>query len=153
MAIYLVQHGLSLAKEHDPAQGLSPEGIKEVRLIADVAANYGIRVESIVHSGAARAKQTAEILESALESSRGVSVRKGIAPQDDVGPIAAKLDPESNMMLVGHLPFMERLVSVLTTGSTEFRPFKFQNGGVVCLDRDHDDEKWYVKWALMPDIS
>ncbi len=153
MAIYLVQHGLAMSKEADSSQGLTPEGIKEVRRIAEVAAHYGIRVESIVHSGAARAKQTADILDTAIESSRGVSVRKGISPMDQVSLVAAKLDPESNLMLVGHLPFMERLVSLLTTGSEEFRPFKFQNGGVVCLDRDHDGENWYVKWTLMPEIS
>jgi phosphohistidine phosphatase len=153
MAIYLVQHGLSLAKEDDPEQGLSPTGITRVRLIADVAAHYGVRVEAIVHSGKKRAAQTAELFTTALEPAGGVSIRTGLMPMDDVTPLAGQLDPESNLMLVGHLPFMERLVSLLTIGSLDFRPFKFQNGGVVCLNRDGDNEKWYVKWALMPDIS
>lgn len=153
MPIYLVQHGLSLPKEDDPERGLSPTGITRVRLIADVAAHYGVRVEGIVHSGKKRAAQTAELFATALEPVDGVTVRNGLAPLDDVTPWANQLDPGSNLMLVGHLPFMERLVSLLTTGSLDFRPFKFQNGGVVCLNRDGENQRWYVQWALMPDIS
>ncbi len=153
MAIYLVQHGLSLSKEEDPARGLSREGVEKVRLIGDVAAHYSVQVKSIEHSGKARAEQTARVLASVLDPADGVSAREGIAPLDAVEPVAATLDPTLDVMLVGHLPFLERLTSFLTTGSSEYRPFKFQNGGMVCLDRDAEDEKWYVKWALMPDIS
>lgn len=153
MAIYLVQHGLAKTKEEDRERGLSPEGIHDVERIADVAAHYGIHVQSIAHSEATRARQTAKLLSTALQSAQGIFEQDGISPMDDVAPVAATLDPNSNLMLVGHLPFMERLVSFLTTGSEEFRPFKFQNGGIVCLDREHASENWFVKWALMPDIS
>jgi phosphohistidine phosphatase len=47
---------------------------------------------------------------------------------------------------------MERLVSRLTTGSAEHTVFKFQNGGIVCLDRAVEG-RWYIKWALMPKIG
>jgi phosphohistidine phosphatase len=153
MAIYLVQHGLSLAKEEDPARGLSTDGVEKVRLIGEVASHYSVLVKCIEHSGKARAEQTARLLATALEPVDGVWVREGIAPLDAVEPVAATLDPNQNLMLVGHLPFLERLTSFLTTGNKEHRPFKFQNGGIVCLDRDAVDEEWYVKWALMPEIS
>ena len=57
-----------------------------------------------------------------------------------------------NLMLVGHLPFMERLTSHLITGSSENLVFKFQNGGIVCLDQDPGTDTWFIKWALMPNI-
>jgi len=56
-------------------------------------------------------------------------------------------------MLVGHLPFMERLTSTLITGSDKRLVFKFQNGGIVCLDMDPDKPAWFIKWALMPKIQ
>lgn len=52
-----------------------------------------------------------------------------------------------------HLPFMERLTSYLITGSIEKRVFKFQNGGIVCLERDAGSGGWFIKWSLVPAIE
>ena len=51
MALYLVQHAKSLPGEQDPDQGLSEEGLAEVKRIAGVAAGYGVRPLAIRHSG------------------------------------------------------------------------------------------------------
>jgi phosphohistidine phosphatase len=56
-------------------------------------------------------------------------------------------------MLVGHLPFMERLAAYLVTGSWERRIIKFQNGGIVCLDKESETGGWFIKWTLMPNIK
>jgi len=56
-------------------------------------------------------------------------------------------------MLVGHLPFMERLVSCLITGSPDKSIIKFQTGGIVCLDQIEKNGSWYIKWALMPKMA
>lgn len=153
MAVYLVQHGLARAKEEDPERSLSVEGADKVRLIAEVAANYAVTVDTILHSGKKRAEQTAEIFAQALKPANGCGVQAGIGPKDDVTVLAAGLLPQSNTMYVGHLPFMEKLVSELVTGTVEYTPFRFQNGGIVCLDQDEGELHWYVKWALMPNIS
>jgi len=54
---------------------------------------------------------------------------------------------------VGHLPFMERLTAYLITGSMERPVFKFQNSGIVCLDKPPNIMAWVIKWALMPHIG
>ena len=77
----------------------------------------------------------------------------GLNPLDDVTALVDKIDSRDNIMLVGHLPFMERLTSHLITGSIDDPVFKFQNGGIVCLDRDPDSGSWVIKWALMPKIG
>ncbi len=153
MALYLVQHGKSLPKNIDSEQGLSDEGIADVRRIADVAAGYGCKVRSISHSGKKRAKQTAEIFESALKPNDGMKEISGIAPMDDVAAFSKSLIVEDNQMVVGHLPFMERLTSYLIISSTEPPVFRFQNGGIVCLDKHPDAQTWIIKWALMPNIG
>jgi len=56
-------------------------------------------------------------------------------------------------MLVGHLPFMGRLTSYLITASVDTPVFKFQNSGILCLDKDPDIGSWVIKWALMPKID
>jgi len=47
MAVYLVQHGLSLPKDEDPERGLSEAGIADVKRIAAVAKDYEVPVASI----------------------------------------------------------------------------------------------------------
>ncbi len=152
MAIFLVQHGKSLSKNVDLECGLSGEGIQEVNVISSVAQNYTVPVDYIVHSGKKRARQTADIFAKALSPSQGVSEIEGIKPMDDVKAFAETLDRSKNMMVVGHLPFMEKLVAWLVAGNEELCVFKFQNGGLVCLDSNREDG-WYIKWALMPNVT
>ena len=150
MALYLVQHGKSLPKEEDPERGLSRQGILEAEQVAAGAARQKIPVFHIVQSGKKRALQTAEIFAEALKPVQGVLETDGLAPLDDVSLFAAVVNPADNLMAVGHLPFMERLVSYLITGSMDKPVIKFQNGGIVCLDIDPDTGSWVIKWTLLP---
>ena len=153
MALLLVQHGKSLPKDKDPAKGLSEEGILEVEHIAGIAKKYGINVSRIMHSGKKRALQTAEIFASALKPDEGIQEIEGINPLDDVAVFADKIKISDNLMFVGHLPFMQRLTSYLITGSIEKPVFKFQNGGILCMDKNPEAaQPWFIKWALMPDL-
>jgi phosphohistidine phosphatase len=153
MALFLVQHGKSLPKEVDPQQGISEEGKSEALRIASVAKGYGVTVARILHSGKKRARQTADIFAQAFGLSEKVEERGGLKPLDDVAAIAGAVDARDNTMLVGHLPFMERLTAYLVTGDPAIRVFKFQNGGIVCLDKDLEKQTWYIKWTLMPHIG
>ncbi len=153
MALFLVQHGQSLPKDKDPNKGLSEAGIHETERIAQVAKGYGVHVSSIAHSGKTRARQTAEIFEAALKPSGGIHESSGLSPLDDVTVFADTADSTKDVMLVGHLPFMERLTAYLITGSIEGPVFKFQNSGIVCLDKFPDTLSWVIKWALMPHIG
>jgi phosphohistidine phosphatase len=153
MALYLARHGKNLPKEVDSEKGLSEQGIKEVAGIAASAGDSGIAVSIIRHSGKKRARQTAEILFAALKPAGGIHETGGIAPLDDVAGFGASADPAKNEMIVGHLPFMEKLVAYLITGDSEKSVIDFQPGGIVCLDKDSDDWGWVIKWALMPTIG
>lgn len=153
MALYLVQHATSLSKAQDPQRGLSKEGIAEARQIAQVAAQYGVRVSSIVHSGKLRAAQTADIFAKALMPSGSVGSVDGIKPLDDVVPFAFEVDLSKNEMIVGHLPFLEKLLAYLITGKTDPPVFRMQNGGVVCLDYYPDSTQTVIRWALMPNVG
>ncbi len=152
MALYLVQHGKSLPKDQDPNQGLSEEGKTETERIAKIAADEGLAVSQIRHSVKDRARQTAEIFARALNPQQDIQEISGIKPMDDVAEAAANLDPSENVMLVGHLPFMERMTAFLITGSIDQPIFKFQNSGIVCLDKDPDSQAWVILWALSPKI-
>ncbi len=153
MALYLVQHGKALSKTLDPEEDLSEDGIDEIRRITSVAEGYGIHVSKIRHSVKKRARHTAEIIASALNPENGIEETIGIKPMDDVIAFSTGLDPAADEMIVGHLPFLEKLTAYLVTGRVEPPIFKLQNGGILCLDKMPDTEGWIIKWGLMPDIG
>jgi phosphohistidine phosphatase len=153
MAVFLVQHGLSLSKDQDPERGLSEAGIADVKRIAAVAKGYEVPVRAIFHSGKKRARQTAEIFASLLNPKEGVAEMAGLLPMDNVEAFSRKLSISANAMFVGHLPFMEKLATFLVTQNTKQPVFQFQNGGIVCLDEYGDKSRWVIKWTLMPNID
>ena len=153
MSLYLVQHGKSLPKEQDPLKGLSEEGAAEVERIAEVAAHYGISVSRIVHSGKQRALQTAEILAEKLSPANGVDSIDGIKPLDDAAAFGDALQITDDVMVVGHLPFLEKLVAYLVTGKTGPPVFRMQNGGIICMDFYPDSTHVVIRWALMPNVG
>ena len=153
MALFLVQHGKSLPKEVDPEQGLSGEGRAETEEIAAVAREHGVRIARIVQSGKKRAAQTAEIFASALQPAGGLQKGDGLNPLDDVASLAEKIDASEDLMLIGHLPFMEKLASFLITGAADKPVIRFQNSGIVCLDKDAGADHWTIRWTLFPGIG
>ncbi|MBN2297541.1 MAG: phosphohistidine phosphatase SixA [Deltaproteobacteria bacterium] len=153
MSLYLVQHGKSLTKDVDPQQGLSQQGILDVERIAGVAKGYSVRVGSIKHSGKTRARKTASIMADYLSPGASPEEVSGLNPNDDVIAFAKTLSPDEDLMIVGHLPFLSRLLSFLITGSTDMEVFRFQNGGIVCVDRGEPGQgNWVIRWSLMPEI-
>ncbi len=77
-----------------------------------------IRVDAIHHSGKLRAQQTAEIFSEHLDAQAVPAT--GLAPNDDVAEIAKSIESEpGGIMLVGHLPFLERLAALLIAGNAE----------------------------------
>ena len=153
MALYVVQHGNALPKTEDPEKGLSAEGKAETLRIAQVAKSYSVSVSEIRHSGKKRARETAEILAAALTPEKGVFAIHGLNPLDDVSVFGAGIDLSHDIMLVGHLPFLERLIGLLVCDDSDRTVFKLQNSGIVCLDKEEESGFWVITWALMPNIG
>lgn len=153
MALYVVQHGKSLSKTEDPEKGLSDAGKAESERMAQVAGAYQVHVGRILHSGKKRARQTAEIFARRLSPSEGSEACAGMNPLDDVRAYAGGLRLDQDIMLVGHLPFLEKLIGLLVCDDPERTVFKLQNSGVVCLDRPAEAENAFIRWALMPAVG
>lgn len=153
MTIYLVQHGKCISKELNPDRPLTEEGSTEVRKIAGVARGYKVKVSKIFHSGKTRTIETAGIIAEYLQPENGIDSLENINPNDDVAEFSQKDIIDDNSMFVGHQPFMGKLASYLITGHADIPVFKFQNGGIVCLEKNEDNKRWIIKWALMPGVN
>ena len=114
MIVYLVQHGKAKSEEEDPKRPLNDEGKAEVEKVAARAAKLGLECQ-VMHSPKLRAKQTAEIFASHLKSE--ASEMEGLKPMDDPNIARDYIESEDeNVMLVGHLPHMNKLASLLVSG-------------------------------------
>lgn len=150
VSLYLVQHGKAFDEKVDPERKLTPEGVSETERIAKYLSGVGITVTEIIHSGKARAKQTAEILAGYL----GVSnVREvdGLNPNDDPRIWFERiLRLDHDLMIVGHLPHLSRLTSLLITGNPDIKVVEFRYSGVLRLSKA--ESNWVINWFITPDL-
>jgi phosphohistidine phosphatase len=144
--IYLVQHGEAKDKKEDPERPLTDKGKEEVKKMAIALSIKNPQIDEILHSTKLRAKQTAEIFAEHLNIP--AKEIEGIKPLDDPR-IALNLAGSKNLMIVGHLPHLDNLSSLLLTGDENAEVIKFRMGGVVCLEKE---EKWRIKWILVPEL-
>ncbi len=152
MRIYLVQHGESKSKDLDPDRILTDKGVRDVQKVADLLRPLSLTLQAVWHSGKPRAKQTAEILYSALSAREGISQRDGLAPTDPVLSVRQAIETlQGDLMIVGHLPFLSGLAGLLLRGEETDEVVAFQFGGVLCLERN-DERTWQVDWMVVPRI-
>ena len=153
MKVYLVRHGDAVSSDVDRQKPLSKQGRADIRKIASFIRPLGISVEHIWHSGKLRAAQTAEILAGAVDVERNCSTRDGLAPNDDVTTIADELEAyDKDLMIVGHLPFLAYLTSLLLAGSETTDVVVFDAGAIACLDR-RDPGQWQINWMTTPGLQ
>ena len=145
MVIYLVQHGKARDKQQDPERGLSEEGRRQTLVVGRNLFDAGVAPMEIWHSGKTRARQTAEILGRQLRFRSLVKPVAGMSSNDDPRRFAAqRLAGKDQLMLVGHLPFMDSLAALLVTGSMENRVCAFRNSAVVSLESDAEHKHWWI---------
>lgn len=152
MRMYLVQHADAMSEDVNPERPLSAQGRREAQCVASLARRLGVRVREVRHSTKLRAQETAGLMGAALSPEDGVTQVEGLGPLDDVAPVARDLAAaEAPLMLVGHLPFMERLAAQMLVGAPEPSRVRFHQGGIVCLERT--DAGWVVLWSVTPEIA
>lgn len=152
MFLYLVQHGDAKREEEDPARPLSEKGLRDITRVASYISQLDIKVYKIFHSAKLRARQTAEVLLENLNPVKGMSEVDGISPLDNPDIWAGRLkDVPDDIILVGHLPHLARLVSVLLCGDADKDLISFKMAGIVCLKKD-DNGTWSLQWMLTPEI-
>ncbi len=153
MQLYLMRHGEAESELTNAQRPLSATGRNDIqRVAAFVRANIAINVKTIFHSGKTRARETAEILSSSVTSSEPMQVDDYLSPNADPEIWKDRLVGErESLMLVGHLPHLNRLVALLVCGDVSRTVVNFSTGTLVCLE-SNDLESWVVKWAIGPDM-
>lgn len=151
MRLFLIQHGLAKSKDEDPERPLTDQGRDDSDAMAKIIAS-GLQKapKHIYHSGKTRAQQTAEIFAAQMGASADLQFAEGLSPMDNPREWFDRLkEMHEDTMLVGHLPHLSRLASLILVGNPEKSVIRFANSGVVCLQRDNSGE-WSVAWMIVP---
>jgi phosphohistidine phosphatase len=152
MKLYLVQHGEASAKDVDPERPLTDRGMKDIDRLAMFLKHAGVQLDSVIHSGKLRAAQTAERLANMLAPGVELQASGIMNPNDN--PKAFDWQSESwdkDTLIVGHLPFMAKLVSHLLIEDENRLITAYRPGSIVCLERI-SDAHWQIDWMLRPEL-
>jgi phosphohistidine phosphatase len=151
MLVYLMRHGEAVDQMEDTARPLSKRGERDIKEVSDLLTRRFILMPGyIYHSPKLRAVQTAVIIsETFLQAPIQVEA-DNLLPMDDPAVWAERLEvADKDTMLVGHLPYMSRLASLLLLWNDGREILDFTPGTVVCLEKAGG---WRVKWMISPDI-
>lgn len=152
MRLYLVQHGDALSEEVDPVRRLSERGKADAGRLADFLAGAGVSFSLVIHSGKKRAEQTARLLAAKVSPSADIKVAPDIAPMDDICAFKKRVPGlKGDTLVVGHLPFMGKLVSSLVCGKKDIPIVSFRPGTIVCLDQG-EDGGWLIIGMIRPHL-
>ncbi len=150
MRLYLMQHGEAKSETEDPERSLTVRGEEETRKVSGAAKRLGIRPSRIYHSGKKRAEQTAGIIASFVD--RSAQLGQGLSPNDDIRPWVERMSREAeDLMIVGHLPFLEKLASFLVCGDEGSKAVLFRYSTIFCLEKK-ESGRWAVDWVLKPEM-
>lgn len=152
MKLYLVQHGEACAKEVDPDRPLTDRGREDIERLTGFLGRAGIQVGQVIDSGKLRAAQTADLLAQTMAPLVELETHDQLQPNDDPAAIDwAQAIGGRDALVVGHLPFMARLVSLLVAGDPDRPVVAYQPGSIVCLERDADG-RWQIDWMIRPEL-
>jgi phosphohistidine phosphatase len=152
MKLYCVRHGEAVDGFEDPERPLTPQGREDVRKLAQLLLDQGLRIPHMIHSPRLRARQTAEIFAEAVQPQRITESKTGLDENDSPETMAEDIQHwQDDTILVGHMPFMSRLISELMIGESSQHLVDFVPGSIICLE-NYGDKMWLIKWLLVPEL-
>ena len=150
LRLYLVRHGEAEFGTDDP--GLTVRGFEQAKKSAAFARENGLRPIQIFHSRKRRARETAEEFASVIHPQNDLLEMDGLSPNDDPAKWADIIEQEeADLMLVGHMPYMPALASLLLAGDKNKGLMNFENAAILSLVKIGHG-RWMIEWFVNPNI-
>ena len=144
MNLYVLRHGIAVEPgppgcEKDSERPLTPKGKRQLRQIAAAMKKMDLRFDLILSSPFLRAKQTAEIIAKNFKLRKKLAFSEDLTPAGNPRLLIQQLNqfhPEpENILLVGHEPYLGKLVALLAAGNTSLE-IDFKKGGLCKLEAE-----------------
>jgi phosphohistidine phosphatase len=158
--IYFLRHGIAVERgapgfEDDSARPLTREGEKQLRKTSRALRKMKLEFDLILSSPLLRAKQTAEIVAKNLKLKKRLKFSDELKPDGSMKNLFRRLNElkpaPKNLLLVGHEPYLSRLISILVSGG-ENTAIDFKKSGLCKLDVEKLRFGFCAKlaWLLTP---
>ncbi len=142
MRLYLLRH--AIAAQRDPKRyptdldrPLTFEGRRRMKRAAAGMRSLDMKVDLVLTSPLARARQTARIVVEAFTPAPPLRVLRPLAPGGGMGGVIAGLagfPPAVSIVLVGHEPDLSRLAGALVLETRGDLPLEFKKGALCRID-------------------
>ncbi len=152
MIVYLIRHAHAVDGEQDAERPLSPRGEQQVRALAQrLRPTDAFQPLQFWHSSLRRARQTAELLSTALHSPAPLALMPDLEPEADPRAVARRIKATSySIAVVGHEPHLSALATLLVTGRLQPPAFIVKKCAVIALERM--EGAWLVRWHVSPEL-
>jgi phosphohistidine phosphatase len=141
MTLYLLRHGIAVERgaagfTQDSERPLTGEGKQKLRRVIKAARAMELEFDLILTSPYLRARQTAELIAGALRVRKNLQLCPQLVAEADPEEVVDHLKllnpaPE-NVLLVGHEPYLSRLISLLLAGTPDLS-IGLKKGGLCKL--------------------
>jgi phosphohistidine phosphatase len=144
MRISLVRHGIAIDRgtpgyDDDSQRPLTAKGERRMRRAAEGMLVLGLAPDLLLSSPYRRAQQTADVVAQVLKIADGPRLSAALAPGGDPRRLIEELQSadrtSQDIMLVGHEPYLSRVISTLLTGNPNL-PVVMRKGGLCALELD-----------------
>ena len=158
MDLYILRHAIAVERgtkgyKTDGQRPLTDKGTKKMQRVARGMLALHLSLDLIISSPFVRARQTAEIVGDVFDEKVTFTphLQVGGDPRKLVDFIKKNCKPESAILLVGHEPYLSRLISMLTAG-VKTPLITLKKGGLCRLSVD--DLRYgrcaAMEWLLTP---
>ena len=154
MQIYFVQHGQALSYQEDVEEGLSSEGKNTIYITAKTLKKWGVKLDRILCSTKKRSKQTGEIIAKTLEVAKIEETDniKAMAPLEKTLDFLFSLPFKENILIAGHLPSIQKVVSYLLSSTEEIK-IEIKNGGITLIEIEElGQSQGKLKYHVLPEL-
>ena len=148
MFVYLAHHGHAVNPDVDSQRPLSRKGRDQVETLSSQAAGRDVHPDVIWHSGKLRARQTADAYWRACNPLAEFSATRWMQPDDPLRLADVLQVDTRDVMLVGHMPHLDRLLRRLVGPDPhEVQATAFPLNGMVAVERT--ETGWVERWRVI----
>lgn len=152
MQLYVARHAEAENEARGGERPLTEAGRQDARRVARALAAAGVSVAQVWHSPKLRARETADLLAGAVGAGAGLEERADLQPlSDPSSALDAVREADGPVLLVGHLPHVERLASLLLTGDDAAEVVDIPPGGVLRFVSG-EGRDWRLTWFVTPGL-